>query len=149
VLLSCAPIPTDYLQRLAAERENRLYQGNKNMIKPKNVDEYIAQLSPDVQGILKRIRTTIRKAAPDTEEVIKYQLPTFVLSGDLLYFGGFKNHNGFYPTPSAIDSFKDVLSKYKGAKGSVQFPIDKPIPYTLIAEIVRFRVKENTGRPLK
>jgi uncharacterized protein YdhG (YjbR/CyaY superfamily) len=109
----------------------------------KNIDEYIAGFPPDVQAILQQVRMTIRAAAPDAEETISYQMPTFTLKGILVHFAGHKNHIGFYPTPSGIEKFKDELSAYKGAKGSVQFPLDKPIPLDLIAEIVRFRVREN------
>lgn len=109
---------------------------------PKNIDEYIAGFPPDVQEILQQIRATIRKAAPDAEEAIKYQIPTFVLNGNLVHFGAFKKHIGFYPTPSGIEAFKEQLSTYEGAKGSVQFPFDKPMPLALISKIVKFRVKE-------
>ena len=108
---------------------------------PKNIDEYVAGFPRDVQEILKQIRTTIKKVAPDAEEAIKYQIPTFVLNGNLVHFAAFKNHIGFYPTPSGIEEFKDELSRYEGAKGSVQFPIDKPIPFSLIQKIVTFRVR--------
>lgn len=108
----------------------------------KNIDEYIAGFPRDVQEILEQIRSTIKKVAPDAEEVIKYRIPTFVLSGNLVHFAAFKNHIGFYPTPSGIEVFKDELSRYEGAKGSVQFPIDKPMPLSLIEKIVKFRVKE-------
>jgi uncharacterized protein YdhG (YjbR/CyaY superfamily) len=109
---------------------------------PKNIDEYIAGFPHEVQEILQRIRTTIRKAAPDAKEAIKYQVPTFVLNGNLVHFGAFKKHVGFYPTPSGIEQFKDELSEYEAAKGSVQFPFDKPMPLGLISKIVKFRVKE-------
>jgi uncharacterized protein YdhG (YjbR/CyaY superfamily) len=89
---------------------------------------------------------TIRGAAPDAEETIKYQLPTFTLKGNLVHFGAFKKHIGFYPTPTGIKEFEDELAVYRGAKGSVQFPLDKPIPFALISRIVKFRVKENLGR---
>lgn len=110
---------------------------------PKNIDEYIAGFPQDVQEILEQIRTTIRKAAPDAEETIKYGIPTFLLAGNLVHFGAFKKHVGFYPTPSGIEEFKDELSAYEGAKGSVQFPFDKPMPLGLISKIVKFRAKEN------
>jgi uncharacterized protein YdhG (YjbR/CyaY superfamily) len=113
---------------------------------PHNIDEYIAGFPKAVQAILQKIRTTIRKAAPDAEETIKYQMPTFTLAGNLVHFAGFKNHIGFYPVPSGIEAFKDELSVYKQGKGSVQFPLDKPIPYGLIRKIVKFRVKENLAR---
>jgi uncharacterized protein YdhG (YjbR/CyaY superfamily) len=110
---------------------------------PKNIDEYIAGFPEEVQEILEKIRTTIRKAAPQAEEIINYGIPTFTLNGNLVHFAGFKNHIGFYPTPSGIEKFKDELSVYEGAKGSVQFPLDKPMPLGLISKIVKFRVKEN------
>jgi uncharacterized protein YdhG (YjbR/CyaY superfamily) len=113
---------------------------------PKNIDEYIAGFPDDVQTILEKIRATIRKAAPEAEEAIKYQLPTFVLQGNLVHFGAFKKHIGFYPTPTGIEKFKDELAVYEGAKGSVQFPLDKPIPLGLISKIAKFRVKENLER---
>lgn len=109
----------------------------------KTIDEYIAAQPADMQKILKKIRTTIRKAAPEAEEAIKYQLPTFVLNGNLVHFGAFKNHIGFYPTPSGTAKFKKQLEKYKAGKGSIQFPLDEPIPYDLITEIVKFRVEES------
>ena len=113
---------------------------------PKNIDEYIAGFPRDVQQVLKQIRTTIKKVAPDAEEAIKYQIPTFVLNENLVHFAAFKNHIGFYPTPSSIEAFKDELFRYESAKGSVQFPIDEPMPLSLIAKIVKFRVKETRAR---
>ena len=107
-----------------------------------NIDEYIAGFPKDVQDILQKIRGIIKKAAPDAEEAIKYQIPTFVLNGNLVHFAAFQKHIGFYPTPSGIDQFKDELSVYKSAKGSVQFPLDAPVPFDLITKIVKFRVKE-------
>jgi len=108
-----------------------------------SIDEYIATFPEATQKILKKIRATIKAAAPDAEEKISYQMPTFTLKGNLVHFAAFKNHIGFYPTPTGIEKFKKELSVYEGAKGSVQFPLDKPIPYDLISKIVRFRVKEN------
>ena len=113
---------------------------------PKNIDEYIAGFSHDVQEILEKIRLTIRRAAPDAEETIKYQMPTFTLKGNLVHFGAFKEHIGFYPTPTGTEKFRDELAVYAGAKGSVRFPLDKPIPFDLISRIVKFRVKENLQR---
>lgn len=112
----------------------------------KTIDEYIANSPEETQPILSKIRATIRKAAPNAQETINYGIPTFTLNGNLVHFAGFKSHIGFYPTPSGIEKFKNELSKYKGAKGSVQFPLDKPIPYGLITKIVKFRVKENLER---
>jgi uncharacterized protein YdhG (YjbR/CyaY superfamily) len=113
---------------------------------PKSIDEYIAGSPEDVRQILEKIRMTIRKAAPQAEETISYQMPTFRLNGNLVHFAAFQNHIGFYPTPSGIEKFKDELSVYESAKGSVQFPLDQPIPYGLITKIVKFRVKENLER---
>ena len=114
-----------------------------NRTNPNAIDKYIAIFPEDVQAILEKIRATIQNAAPDAEETINYGVPTFTLKGNLVHFAGFKNHIGFYPTPSGIEKFKKELSKYESAKGSVQFPLDKPIPYALIEKIVKFRVKEN------
>jgi len=110
---------------------------------PTNIDEYIAQFPPDVQEILQELRATIRAAAPEAEEAISYQMPTFKLKGYLVYFAAYKNHIGFYPAPRGIEAFKEELSAYKGGKGTVQFPIDKPLPQELISKIVRYRVAEN------
>ena len=109
----------------------------------KTIDEYIKASPKDVQSILQRLRLTIQKAAPEAVETISYQMPTFKLNGKgLVYFAAFKNHIGFYPIPSGIEAFKKELSRYKQGKGSVQFPIDKPIPYDIVRKIVRFRAKE-------
>jgi len=113
---------------------------------PKNIDEYIAGFPQDIQELLTKIRATIRKAAPDAEETISYQMPTFTLKGNLVHFAAFKKHIGFYPTPTGTGKFQKELSVYKGAKGSVRFPLDKPIPFALIGRIVKFRVKENLER---
>lgn len=113
---------------------------------PKTIDEYIAGFPHEVQEILQRIRETTRAAAPDAEETIKYQLPTFTLKGNLVHFGAFKKHIGFYPTPTGTERFRSELSVYEGAKGSVRFPLDKPIPFALISRIVKYRVKENRAR---
>jgi uncharacterized protein YdhG (YjbR/CyaY superfamily) len=110
------------------------------------IDEYIADFPEDVQAKLLQVRATIKKAAPNAEEAIKYGIPTFVLNGNLVHFGGFKNHIGFYPAPNGIEAFKKELSRYAGAKGSVQFPLDKPLPLTLITKIVKFRVKKNSEK---
>jgi uncharacterized protein YdhG (YjbR/CyaY superfamily) len=112
----------------------------------RTIDEYIAGFPSPVQKILQRIRRTIRQAAPDAEEAIKYQMPTFVLHGNLVHFAAHQNHIGLYPTPSATARFQKELSPYKSGKGSIQFPLDEPIPYDLISKIVKFRVKENRQR---
>ena len=109
----------------------------------RDIDEYIGNFPNDVREILEKIRITIRKAAPRAEEKIGYGIPTFTLKGNLVHFAAFKKHIGFYPTPSGIEQFKQDLSVYQGAKGSVQFPLDKPIPFGLISKIVKFRVQEN------
>ena len=108
-----------------------------------NIDDYIENFPKKVQEILQGLRTTIREAAPDAEEAISYQMPTFRFKGNLVHFAAYKNHIGFYPTPSGIEKFKSELSIYEGAKGSVKFPIDQPLPLDLIGKIVSFRVKEN------
>ena len=113
---------------------------------PQDIDESIAGFPDDIQEILQEIRMTIRQAAPEAKEAIKYRMPTFVLNGNLVHFAAFKNHIGFYPTPTGIGAFQDELSLYKGGKGSVQFPLDQPIPYDLIRRIVEFRVRESLGR---
>ena len=109
---------------------------------PKSIDEYIAGFPDNVQEKLQKIRMTIRQAAPDAEEKISYQMPTFYLRGNLVHFAAFKNHIGFYPTPSGTEKFQKELAAYKTAKGTARFPLDKPIPYDLISEIVKFRVRE-------
>ena len=108
-----------------------------------SIDEYIGTFPQEIQILLEQVRVTIKQAAPEAEEAIKYAMPTFVLNGNLVHFAAFKNHIGFYPVPSGIEAFKKELSVYKGAKGSVQFPLDKPMPLKLISEIVKFRVNEN------
>ncbi|EMS69598.1 iron chaperone [Ruminiclostridium cellobioparum] len=107
------------------------------------VDEYILQFDKDTRQILQQIRQCIKEAAPEAAEKISYGMPTFTLHGNLVHFAAYKKHIGFYPTPSGIEAFKDELSVYKGAKGSVQFPSDRPMPFELIGRIVKFRVAEN------
>ena len=114
---------------------------------PKTIDEYIAGFPNDVQEILEKIRMTIRKAAPDAEETISYQIPTFTLKGKyLIYFAAYKKHIGLYPAPRGIEKFKKELSVYEGGKGTVRFPLDEPIPCALITKIVKFRIKKNLER---
>ncbi len=119
---------------------------NSDVAAPKTIDDYIAGFPPEVQEILRKVRQTVRDAAPDAQEAIRYRIPTFVLNGNLVHFAAFKKHIGFYPTPSGTERFKEALAGYAGAKGSVRFPLDEPIPYELIGEIVRFRVKESLER---
>ncbi|MGK7378097.1 iron chaperone [Planococcus sp. 1R117A] len=109
----------------------------------KTIDEYIAQFPTDIQETLENLRKLIKEEAPQADEKISYQMPTFYLHGNLVHFAAFKNHIGFYPTPTGITAFENELSKYKSAKGSVQFPLHEPLPLDLIRQIVRYRVKEN------
>jgi len=117
--------------------------------KPANIDEYIGAFPNDVQEILEKIRATIQKAAPDAKEKISYSMPAFEQNGIVVYFAAFKNHIGLYALPSGHETFKEELSKYKSGKGSVQFPLDQPMPFDLIAKIVKFRVKENLEKTNK
>lgn len=118
-----------------------------NQIALKTIDEYIAAFPPDVQEILEKIRMTIRETAPEAEETISYQMPTFTLNGHyLVYFAAFKKHIGFYPAPIGNAEFEADLSGYESGKGTVKFPFDKPIPFDLIRQIVVFRARENAGR---
>jgi uncharacterized protein YdhG (YjbR/CyaY superfamily) len=111
---------------------------------PKNIDQYIAGFPQDVQEVLQKIRMTVRKAAPDAEETIKYGMPTFTLKGNLVYFAAFKKHIGFYPPISSGSAkFRKELAAYEGPKRSLIFPLDKPIPFDLIRQIVELRAKEN------
>jgi uncharacterized protein YdhG (YjbR/CyaY superfamily) len=113
---------------------------------PTTIDEYIADFPPDVQPQLEKVRAAIRKGAPDAEEAIKYMIPTFVLNGNLIHFAGWKNHIGLYPGSRPIEVFKNELAKYEVSKGTVQFSLDKPIPYRLIVKITKFCVKRNAER---
>jgi uncharacterized protein YdhG (YjbR/CyaY superfamily) len=112
-------------------------------MKNPEVDRYIAAFPPPTQNLLEQMRSTILKAAPGVEEVIGYKMPAYRLHGVLVYFAGYKGHIGFYPSGSGIAAFKKELSVYKGAKGSVQFPLDEPLPVSLITKIVKLRVNEN------
>lgn len=117
----------------------------------KTMDEYIRSFPTEVQSLLEQMRQTIHKAAPGAVETISYQMPAFKLNGiNLVYFAGWKNHIGFYPLPSAAEAFQKELAPYKKAKGSVQFPLDKPVPFDLVEKMVAFRVKENRAKkPVK
>jgi len=117
-----------------------------------DIDQYISGFSSEIQAILQEIRVTIKKAAPEAQEAISYQMPTFKLNGNLIHFAAFKNHIGVYPAPIGIEQFRKELSAYKGGKGSVQFPFSLPMPYDLISRIVKYRVQENlekTGAKMK
>lgn len=114
---------------------------------PADIDQYIAGFPPVTRAALEQVRATIRKAAPAAEEAISYAMPTFKLGGrNLVHFAGYAHHIGFYPVPTAIAAFKKDLSKYKQGKGSVQFPLDRKLPLSLIVRIVKFRVKEHSER---
>jgi uncharacterized protein YdhG (YjbR/CyaY superfamily) len=113
---------------------------------PRTIDEYIAGFPVEVQKILEKIRRTMRKAAPQAEEGISYQIPVFKLAGNLIFFAAFKKHVSVYPAPRGSEEFKEELAGYEGGKGTVQFPLDKPIPYDLISRITKFRVKENLAK---
>ena len=115
----------------------------------RTIDEYIAGFPEHVRDILEELRRVIREAAPRAEEAMRYGIPTFRLDGNLVHFAAFRHHIGFYPTPSAIEDFKEELSSYRQAKGSVQFPINKPLPYDLVRKIVKYRVKESLKREKK
>jgi uncharacterized protein YdhG (YjbR/CyaY superfamily) len=113
---------------------------------PETIDEYIAAFPPEIREILEKLRETIREAAPAATEAISYQMPTFKLHGNLVHFAAFKNHIGFYPVPSGIRAFAEELAGYIGGKGTVRFPLDRPVPYDLIGRIVKFRVEENLAK---
>jgi len=113
------------------------------------IDDYIKTFPKDVQNILEKMRLTIRKAAPEAVEAISYQMPTFKLNGNLVHFAAYKNHIGFYPVPSGIETFKGELLPYIAGKGTLRFSLDKPIPYDLIEKVVTFRVKENLAKKKK
>lgn len=115
----------------------------RNKTTSDSIDEYISQYPPEIQEKLETLRKVIKEAAPEATEKISYQMLTFVLHGNLIHFAAFKNHIGLYPAPSGIVAFQHELSEYKGAKGSIRFPINEPLPYQLISKIVKFRVSEN------
>jgi uncharacterized protein YdhG (YjbR/CyaY superfamily) len=114
---------------------------------PQDIDEYISDFPKEVQNILQKIRATIKKAAPDSEETISYKMPTFNLKGHyLVYFAAYKKHIGFYPAPIGNEEFKEEIAPYESGRGTLQFPLDTPIPYRLITRIVKFRRKEILAR---
>ena len=113
---------------------------------PQTIDEYIASFPDDAQQALRQVRATVREAAPDAVETIKYTMPTYVLHGNLVYFAAHKNHIGFYATPAGNVAFAEELAPYKTGKGSIQFPLDKPMPLSLIDKMVRYRVQENSEK---
>ncbi|WP_019911963.1 iron chaperone [Paenibacillus sp. HW567] len=111
-----------------------------------SIDDYIAKSPLEVQEKLEALRKVIRESVPEAQEKISYQMPTFYLHGNLVHFAAFKKHIGFYPAPRGIEAFKEELAQYKGAKGSVQFPLNQPLPYDLIRRIVKFRADENISK---
>ena len=113
------------------------------MKKPNDIDEYTSSFTPETQRALKQLRVTIKKAAPQAEEVISYGMPAFKLNGMLVYFAAHSKHIGFYPRPWGVEALRKELSTYKGGKGTVQFPLDKPLPLGLITKIVKFKVRQN------
>lgn len=116
---------------------------------PGSIDEYIASFPEATQALLREMRGIIRKAAPEASERISYQMPTFYLNGNLVHFAAFAKHIGFYPLPHVLTSFSEDLKRYKQGKGSIQFPIDEPLPAELIGRIVRFRIEENLAKAAK
>lgn len=114
----------------------------ESAIKIETIDAYISRYDEDIQAILQELRKLIKEEAPDATEKISYQMPTFYLNGNLVHFAAQKNHIGFYPAPSGVAAFKEELTDYKTSKGSIQFPLTKPIPYEIVRKIVRFRVEE-------
>lgn len=119
------------------------------MKQAKNIDEYIADFPEEVKALLQIIREAIHKAAPDATENIKYGIPTFILNGNLVHFGGYKSHIGFYPAPMGIEAFAKETAPYQAGKGTLQFPLDKPMPLDLIARIVKYRVEKNLAKAKK
>ena len=114
--------------------------------KPTTIDEYIAGFPEDIQAKLEQVRDTVKQAAPEAEEAIKYAMPTYVLNGNLVHFAAFKTHMGFYPAPMGLEAFKEDLAGYKGSKGAVHFPLNKPMPLELITKIVKYRVGQNMSK---
>lgn len=118
------------------------------MKNPVNINAYIANFPEDIQQMLEQLRLTIKEVAPQADELISYGMPAFKWNGMLVWFGAHTNHIGFYPRASAIEKFKKELSGYKGAKGSVQFPLNEPLPLALIKKITQFRVEENLQKTI-
>lgn len=116
--------------------------------KPNDINEYIASFPENIQKLLEQVRSIIKKAAPEATETISYAMPTFKLNGILVHFAAFQNHIGFYALPSGNEAFQKELSAYKTGKGSIQFPLDEPLPEALITKIVKFRVQENLEKAL-
>lgn len=113
---------------------------------PDTIDEYLKPFSPEVKALLEKMRQTIHEAAPEATEAMAYGIPTFKLNGNLVHFGGYKTHIGFYPAPSGIEAFKAELEQYGAGKGTIQFPLDKPIPWDLVTRVVKYRVEQNLAK---
>jgi uncharacterized protein YdhG (YjbR/CyaY superfamily) len=118
-------------------------------MKPQGIDEYIAEFPPQIQAVLERVRSTIREASPDAQETISYRMPAFTLNGILVYFAAFKKHIGLYPPVKGDARLEKAIARYAGEKGNLRFPLDQPIPYDLIARIVKLRVKQNLAKAAK
>ena len=131
----------DEVQSYITLNKTLFMQANSKVAR--NIDEYIERFPANVQATLQKLRAAIKKTAPAADETISYQMPAFKYHGMLVYFAGYKNHIGFYPTSSPMKVFKDRLTNYKTSKGAIQFPIDQAIPLTLVKDIVKFRIKEN------
>ena len=114
--------------------------------KYETIDEYIAGFPADIQAVLQEVRQTIKKAAPQASEKIGYGIPTFFLNGNLVHFAGYKSHIGFYPGSGAVEQFKEEFSAYEQSKGTVRFPLDKPVPFDLIRRVTEVRVRENLAK---
>ena len=140
-------IRAEKFDQLCASAYNNFMETTKS--KFASIDEYIATFPKETQKLLNDLRTAIKTSAPNAEEKFSYGIPTFFLNGNLVHFAAFKTHIGFYPAPSGIEAFKKELSMYKQAKGSVQFPLDAPLPLKLVGKIVKFRVAENLKKTSK
>jgi len=143
------PSKSEDVQKLARYERTGVVRIMSQRRRFNTIDEYIGTFPKSIQEVLQELRQAVRKAAPEAEEAISYQIPTFKLNGNLVHFAAFKNHIGFFPTSSGIRAFKKELSGYELSKGTVRFPLDKPLPLSLVSRIVKFRVKENLARVKK
>lgn len=143
------PSKSEDVQKLARYERTGVVRIMSQRRRFNTIDEYIGTFPKGIQDVLQDLRRAVRKAAPEAEEAISYQIPTFRLNGNLVHFAAFKNHIGFFPTSSGIRAFKKELSGYELSKGTVRFPLDKPLPLSLVSRIVKFRVKENLARVKK
>jgi uncharacterized protein YdhG (YjbR/CyaY superfamily) len=142
-LTRCLNLPDNRHIEEMFEKGDGMKSGSKGFL---SIDEYIATFPEDIQKKLEEMRATIKAAAPDAEEKISYQMPTFYQKGNLVHFAAFKTHIGFYPAPSGIEMLGDELARYQSGKGTLQFPIDQPLPLDLITRVVQFRVEENLAK---